>query len=593
MRNRALILVPVAAGAALLVWAMASDFVTFDETAHVGSAASYVATGDFRLNPEHPPLVKILAGLAMAPLRPSVPVSQPSWRDYNEWDFGRQFLFGNRTSPENLLAAARVPVVLLTLLLIATVTVVAFRWFGYFGAALTAIVATFDTTLLAHGHLVTTDVPSALTIWASVHTFVRFLERPTRRRFTLASLVFVAAQLTKYSALFLWFALPALAVARYAQLRAGKQANAWPKRTVTRAVAAFVLGTFLLTLAAYGFETRRPVDDPRIPRLYTEREAIVRRGTENVRPDLRRAVELTEPGTWTRRVADWVARTPIPGYPYWRGLFAIASHNASGHGSYLLGQTSSRGWWYYFPVAFAVKTPSGTLVLMALLLLVGIAAAVRIARRRSLRHWLTHVPLLGVAYVLVPIAYFAWSLSSHINLGVRHLLPVYPFLFVGIGSLARVAPSAPRLARAWRGTLLAIALTVPLTTLLDAPHFLSAFNTFAGGSKNGTRYLSDSNVDWGQDVKNLARALRVRGLTAPFVTYFTTAPVERYIPGSRLIPRDPDIQRTGVLPGIYAISYNVLYDPTQEVQWLRNFRPVFSVGNSAAVYVIKSVDVRS
>lgn len=563
---------------------MDSDFVTFDETAHIGASASYVATGDFRLNPEHPPLVKILAGLAMAPLRPSVPVNQPSWREYNEWDFGRQFLFDNRVAPERLLAAARIPVVLITLLLIASVTAVALRWFGPFGAVLTGLTAAFDPTILAHGHLVTTDVAGALGIFAAVLRFGRFLDAPSRRRALIALGWFAFAILTKFSTGILLLILPVMALARYLQLRAQGLRRPWPRHSVRRTVLLFLGGALAAILLATGFQTRRPIDDPRINQLYRERELIVAAGIENARPDLRVLVRVSEPGTRTRGFLDALGRTPIPAYPYWRGMFSVISHSLGGHGAYLLGQSGNRGWWYYFPVAFAVKTPSGTLVLTGLLLLVATVRFAHALRAKAVKGRFAHFPIERLGAFLAPALYFGAALTSHLNLGVRHLAPVYPFLFLGIGSLAAFASRRGVAARWWSVALLGIALTVPLTTALEAPHFLPAFNTFVGGSKNGSRYLADSNLDWAQDVRNAATVLAKRGIQADFVTVFTNVPVERYFPNARSVPTDEEIASGGEPPGWYVASFGALLDPDRKLRWLRGRTPAFTVGNSIGVF---------
>lgn len=557
--------------------------------AHIGAGISYVTTGDFRLNPEHPPLVKILAGLALLPLHPSVPTGSAAWREYNQWDFGRQFLFNNRVNPETLLRVARIPPMLIATLLVWWVTALALRWFGPFGAVLTGTVAAFDTTLLAHGHLVTTDIPFAISYLATIYTFVRFLEHRTRRTLLLAVASFAAAVLTKFSFTTLVVTLPLVAVLHRAHLRLRGAPTPTRMKVGWKTFGWFFFCTLFLVLAVYGFHAVRTKDDPRIAEVYRRQEFLLKSGQiANERPLTRALAYWTVPGAPLRRFFDRAETFAIPGYWFWRGLTSVSSHNYAGHGAYLLGMSSSVGWWYYFPIAFAVKTPSGTLLLFALVAVIAARGSLRAFRNRTMRRNLPRLPFIVLAFAAAPLVYFTLSLTSHINLGVRHLAPVYPFVWLGVGALALFKPIARRTLVLWRGTILLIAPTVVVTTLLTAPHFLSAFNTFVGGNRNGWRYLSDSNLDWGQDLGNLARELNRRGITQPYVDVSTGAPVGSYLPNTRPIPTDPIVATAPPPPGWYAASIGVLLDATHQLSWLRARTPEFTVGDSILVYRINA-----
>jgi hypothetical protein len=182
------------------------------------------------------------------------------------------------------------------------------------------------------------------------------------------------------------------------------------------------------------------------------------------------------------------------------GLYNVVIHNQYGHSASLLGAYSDLGWWYYFPVAFALKTTIPFLIL-------SIAAAVWsfyrlvVARERIF------------AFLLVPLGiYLAISLTSNINIGIRHLLPAYPFLFIASGALlARLL----RVRRARRAIFLFMALILGWIVFEAArsfPDYIPYTNQLAGGQP-GWRYLSDSNVEWGDDVSELATHLKARGET--------------------------------------------------------------------------------
>jgi hypothetical protein len=185
---------------------------------------------------------------------------------------------------------------------------------------------------------------------------------------------------------------------------------------------------------------------------------------------------------------------------YLFGIYNVALHNYSGHATFLLGRYSDVGWWYYFPVAFALKT---TVAFLG----VAIASLLWALWRLLVRH---DGQLL---FLLAPIAaYAAICLTSRINIGIRHFLPVYPFLFV-LGALL-----LDRLLHVlkWRylaGILVAVLFTaMGLEAARAYPDYVTYFNQLRGDQPRWC-LLSDSNVEWGDDVKEAAAYLRARGET--------------------------------------------------------------------------------
>jgi hypothetical protein len=182
------------------------------------------------------------------------------------------------------------------------------------------------------------------------------------------------------------------------------------------------------------------------------------------------------------------------------GLYNVVIHNQYGHSASLLGAHSDIGWWYYFPVAFALKTTLPFLILSVAALVWSLYRLV-VARERVF------------AFVLVPLGiYLAISLTSNINIGIRHLLPAYPFLFIASGALL---DRLLRAGRTRRAAMLFIALTfswMVYEAVRSFPNYIPYTNQLAGGQP-GWRYLSDSNVEWGEDVAELATYLKARGET--------------------------------------------------------------------------------
>jgi len=293
---------------------------------------------------------------------------------------------------------------------------------------------------------------------------------------------------------------------------------------------------------------------------------------------------------------------PIPAATHVRIYQSLQEHYELGHPTFLLGQVSSHGWWWYFPVAFVLKTPLPVLLLT-------LYAVVRTAyhvRRDILTHSSHALRSAHYVALLFPLLYAATSLFSTVNIGYRHLLPLLPFLYIEVGlSGSRKygvrKSTSPQDHPHWYALLPTPLLLTPLLlwlilgTLAVAPHYLAFFNELAGGPAGGYRYLVDSNLDWGQVFKELARyqqehqtgtvlisthieyedALRSYGLD------FAPLPPLHAAPG--VLPR-----RFNPAPGVYAISTTTLQgiltaDP-EMYDWFRQREPDAKLGHALFVY---------
>jgi hypothetical protein len=193
-------------------------------------------------------------------------------------------------------------------------------------------------------------------------------------------------------------------------------------------------------------------------------------------------------------------------------LFGL-SHviKASRRKAFLMGEVS-KGWWHYFLVTFAVKTPLPLLILLTWLLFL------------LPKLWRDHP--LYVNFLMVPVViYFGVALASRINIGHRHLLPIYPFLFVLTSALIPWSKTKKPVVKVFLAVL-AVWYVVSSATIF--PHYLAYFNELAGGPENGHKYLVDSNLDWGQDLKGLKRYMEKRGIERVWLSYFGTASPDHY-----------------------------------------------------------------
>jgi hypothetical protein len=230
------------------------------------------------------------------------------------------------------------------------------------------------------------------------------------------------------------------------------------------------------------------------------------------------------------------------------------------------------GRWQYFPVAFAVKTPAAVLLLAALTLAIGFRRLIGRLRRAPF-HWF----LLGIP----PAAYFLASMSSNLNLGIRHLLPVYPFLFILIAAVCA--------RRRWLPLVLLLVAIQIYENARIFPHYLAFFNSISGGPDRGPEYLLDSNIDWGQDLKRLKAYVEQRGAPEVCLAYFGTAPPEYFLDW-RPIPFTAEVARSGSPDCLVAVSVSLLrglYVADDRLDWLRPLVPDARLGYSIHVFDLR------
>lgn len=508
--------------ALLAVSSMRLDAATYDEPAHIANGYLRLTRGTCGFYKEQPPLMDVLAALPLVADGVVFPVV-PAGLD--EWQTGRALLFHSGNDPDRSLFLARLPVLAVFLLLCLLVgawvlAVTRQRWLALLGVVL----AGFCPNLLAHGRLATSDVGVTFFVTLCAFLFVRAVETPRWPGAVLAGVAMGCAFLSKVSGLVLlpYVAILTVASAVVERRTAGSLLRALrrPARQAAIAVAAALATVEVL----YGLLTLGPATAACHPALA---------------------------GTFLGRLA-------IPAAEYAGHLGAIAAW-VSGSGpsvmkQFLLGRYSTEGWWYYYPVAFLLKTTLATLLLVAIF---GGLLAVAVARRRgevdASRRRLRFHAFACAAFVAL---FFLATLSNRINLGVRYVLPVYPFLYVLVAlAVADAASGAPR-RRAVAVALVAAALTAWHAGASAAAHpsYVGYFNEIVGNGRDADRYLIDSNLDWGQDLRRLGIWAAEHDVDRLNLIYFGGGEPSHDV-GDRAVPlpRLPLPPR----PGYYAVSRHI------------------------------------
>ncbi len=522
--------------ALLAVTALLTDSATIDEVIHLPAGIVHMKTGDMRLAPDHPPLGRLWAALPSAFLPVVLPdTDREAFRAGEFVAVGREVLEGNPRLP--LLTLGRLMVVALLLVLLVLVRAAARGLFGPDAGLLALAVASLSPSLLAHGHLVTTDLPAALLFLAVLLAFARLGERLSAGRLAVAALLLSALVLTKYS----WpIVLPALlAMGVLAAVSRGV-------RVVSLAGVALVCGLVVwgAVWACYDFRFS-PFRGPRA--VEARMHAPIQRGLPAV---------TSQAEAWATVLRDSWGKPytgPTAGFVRWARQHRVLPE-AWIYGVMLLKRSSyprtaffhgeiGFGWAAYFPVAFLVKSPLPELLLGAL----GLAAIV--ARRALPRD-----PLLASGLLVFALSYGVFAVLQALNIGERHLLPLHPILAVAAGAGAAWAR-----VRWGKALLLALVLWLGVEVALVHPNELGYFNETVGGWRNGSRWLADSNVDWGQDLARLARWTKKNGNPEVKLAYFGAADPRGLVPNATNLTSSYPFGEPALLtPGVYVVSVNQL-----------------------------------
>ena len=436
---------------AMLVMAVQQS-PTIDEPVYVGSAAVYLERHVVAYNPEHPPLGKQIMEIGLAFVQPAMPAALPP---VNQYSLGKNLLYRWGNDPDRVMLAARLPMIVLTLLFGLVVFAFARDLVGP-GAALIALALyTFSPDLITHGSLATLDVPAAGFVLTSVWLLWRARTRP-KLYLPLAGLALGAALATRMNTLAVVPVLLLLAV-----LSVWHSQRSWRRFGIAVALAAGV-GAIAV--------------------------AVVWASYLAVDPHLHWAAPADLPQIGGKK-GTLLRFLPFP-RAYVDGMKIQFQFEAKTHGSFLLGHAYWGTRWYYVPAALLIKTPLGMLVLWA----AGGLTLLIMPRLRA-----------AAPYVLLPaVVLLAVAMTGSREYGTRYVI-ILPML------LAVAAATVACWRRRWvPAVVAALVLFVAVSSARTFPYYLPYSNEAAGGPSKTYLRLHDSNVDWGQDLGRLGDRLRER-----------------------------------------------------------------------------------
>lgn len=566
-------LMAAALGVFFLLEAQRTFSGTFDESNHLASGLEWWQFGTYSMWTENPPLPRVASAAVPYLLGMRLPPQQswdPRTHDWDRsWDVGQDLLYAGRGVEFNLACARLGSLPFFLLMLAATWGLAGGRRRP--GAGLLAVALAASTPpLFAHGALATTDIAFVATFLLALLTVARWFEVPTRKRILALGAALALSLLCKFSTL-VFFPIAVVAIVGARRLshypaRPVRDGLALPWVTVVGHALLATAVAFVVTWACYRFSFGRIDDLP-----------------WGVKDWLRLVPEVSQRGMLGR----WFLHARLPMPEFFHGLRFLAAHDAAGHEAYLLGKISEHGFWSFYLVALAVKTPLPTLIFLV--------CALPMLARRSPGRW----PALAAALILSGILLV--TIRSHINLGIRHVFVVLPLAMVAVayvvderimGTLGRGRIVLTSLA----GVLVAVQFATALAVRRTA---LGSFNALAGSDP--AKVLLDSDLDWGQDLTLLRAEARARGIDTLKIAYFGVARLCQHdLPTlSPLVPGRPTSGWIAISENYYRnrSTFMLLRNPCDpkstfregeiplgSFAWLEKHVPLTIVGSSIRLY---------
>ena len=482
------------------------ESLTYDEGDHMFAGYMMWKAGDYGLNPEHPPLAKLLATAPILGYQLWIPPPMPGQFFKSEaYLNGRDWLARNDGDRQELVFKMRASAELLALGLCLFVFLAAREWFGDTAGLIALALVVFDPNVLAHSALVTTDIGVSCFFVAAIWTFYRFATRPTLARLLLVGLATGLLLATKHSGILIGPMFVALIAWEVLKVPGAER-----KRTALRLIGGFfaiVVLSVVVLWAFYGFR-------------YSARPAGMAFSTS--------VAAYAEPlPHWESAIVVAVGRLHLLPESYLVGLVDVKLVSLA-YPTFLLGKVYPHGLWYYVPLVILIKTTLGLLLLMALATFATVTG--KLTRHRELFYALAP-----------PVIYLAVAMMSGMNIGARHLLPMYAFVIIFAAAAAAMLAG---MNRRWMILCSVLIVAHVASSLLVFPNELAYANEASGGPRNLHNLLSDASVDWAQQLFQVKQWQDRNPNQECWFAYFARPVID---------------------PGVYGIRCHAL--PTFDTQW--------------------------
>ena len=542
------------------------DSGTVDEVAHIPAGYSYVEHQDFRLNPEHPPLAKALAGMPLALAGINDIKADWSWEQINQWESGWYLLYEAGNDPAYILLLSRLPMMALMLLLGLVVFFMAKKYFGTKVALFALALYAFYPEMIGHGHLVTTDIAAALGYVIAVWAFSNALVKKSLKTMLIAALAFGVAQLLKFSS-FLLFGIFLILIVGKAWQDKTKEANFWVqlwKHFKTYFwVCLLSLIVVWIVYIPFVLNTTPEVEHKVIEMNLTQRADTLA---------FRNFLHLFENNLVLRALGHYLL-----------GVMLVVARVAGGNAVFIMGQLSDKSIAWFFPVAYLIKTPITILILLVWSIVTFIVFRNK-NKKESWADWVILTPL---------VVYWLFTLQGSLNIGIRHLIPTVPFAILFIAKQMHRYIGEQEKFNLQAIVVWTLAGLMAISTIAYFPSYIAYFNEAVPRSER-YKYMTDSSLDWGQDLLRLKKYVDEENIETIKVDYFGGSVPEHYMP--QAVEWHSSYGPTTGYLAISATYYqsSKLYGPIEgkwSYEWLDDYEPDAVIGGSILIFNITATDL--
>jgi hypothetical protein len=566
---------------AVIFFSSYNDTATFDEVAHIPAGYSYLTKQNMRLNPEHPPLVKDLSAIPLLFLNLNFPTNIPAWSEKIEsrqWNMGKIFLYESGNDPDQILHFSRFPVMLIGLLLGWLIYKFVKNQYGDHAALLALFFYAMSPTFIAHSRYVTTDTGASLGFFAAIIFFVNFLKNQTGRNLLYAGLALGIALLLKFSTVILApiFILLGLLLVFVDNFSEG----------------VFALKKYLLILwktLLIGLVALLVVYAIYIPHIWNYPLELQKTDTL----DILTSARGQKIAAVLNNLSDFAVLRPLT--QYFMGVASVVERAGNGNAAHFMNTVYSSATPWYFPVLYLVKEHLAFHILTLAMLVFAFWKIVKAPAKgfAPTIKW-TRKHFFEVSFLFFIFVYAFQSVTGNLNIGVRHIAPILPFIYILVA--VQIVKRQNIFNYVFVG---AMALWMMFNIAATFPYYLSYYNELAGGTFGGYWIATDSNYDWGQDMKRLKWWMDKNNIPAKgekiALHYFGGGSAKYYLGAENY--EDWWSSKGAPRPGMYfAISANAregsmavpvrgfTQAPEDKYPWLKGKIPVARVGSSIFIY---------